>query len=155
MDNSNKNNKLNFSITINAGVEKVYSNMIADKTYREWTAIFNPTSSYEGKWETGHKMLFVGLSETGERGGMVSLIKEARPNEFISIEHIGILAGDKEITDGPDVEAWGGAHENYTFTPVEGGTLISVEMDTTEEYKSYFESTWPNALAKLKEICER
>jgi hypothetical protein len=33
-------------------------------------------------------------------------------------------------------------------------TLLSVEMDVNEQYRSYFEKTWPKALNKLKAICE-
>lgn len=148
-------NKLQFPIYINAPVEKVYNLMLADKTYREWTAIFNPTSSYEGKWETGAKMLFVGVAENGEKGGMVSRIKEARMNEYVCIEHLGLLEGDVEIMDGPKVKDWAGAIETYTFNKVETGTHLVIEMDANDEFKSFFETTFPKALEKLKEICEK
>jgi hypothetical protein len=32
--------------------------------------------------------------------------------------------------------------------------LVSVEVDTEDEYIDYFEKTWPKALEKLKDICE-
>ena len=35
-------------------------------TYKEWTSLFNPTSTYEGSWDKGSKMLFVGVDEKGE-----------------------------------------------------------------------------------------
>ena len=34
--------KLNFKIDINAPKEKVWSTMLEDKTYREWTDSFSP-----------------------------------------------------------------------------------------------------------------
>jgi uncharacterized protein YndB with AHSA1/START domain len=146
--------KLCFEITINAPVEKVYSTMLADATYRQWTAEFNPSSYYEGKWETGAKMLFAGISKEGKKEGMVSRVKEAVANKFISIEHLGLLHGDNEIISGPEVEGWAGALENYTFKPVNGQTVLEVEMDSNEDFKAYFETTWPKALNKLKSICE-
>ncbi|MEN9549258.1 MAG: hypothetical protein RIR12_1849 [Bacteroidota bacterium] len=147
-------NKLQFTVQINAPVEKVYQLMLADKTYREWTAIFNPTSSFEGKWETGAKMLFVGIAENGQKGGMVSRIREAKENEYVCIEHVGILEGDVEIIEGPKVQDWAGALEIYRFHQTEAGTYLVIEMDATAEFKSYFETTYPKALQKLKEICE-
>lgn len=146
---------LHFKITINAPVEKVYQLMISKPTYEEWTKEFNPTSNFEGSWEKGSKILFIGSDEKGNVGGMVSKIKENIPNKFISIEHLGLLHGDKEITSGPEVEGWAGALENYTFTSENGKTILAVDTDSNEEYKAYFEEIWPKALNKLKSICEQ
>lgn len=147
--------KLNFDIVINASPEKVFKDMLADKTYREWTSEFNPSSRFEGSWEKGAKILFVGTSEAGKREGMVARIKEHIPNKYISIEHYGLVNGDEEITTGEEITAWAGSHENYSFNPVPEGTKLSVELDSNEEFKSYFEESWPRALTKLKSICER
>jgi hypothetical protein len=48
--------KKHYKIEINAPVEKVVDVMLglSDKgTYEQWTALFNPTSTYEGSWEKG------------------------------------------------------------------------------------------------------
>jgi len=145
---------LHFEIRINAPVERVYQQMLGEQSFREWTAEFNPTSFYRGSWEKGSKILFVGTDEQGKEGGMVSRIKENIPNEFVSIEHLGILDGENEITSGPAVDGWAGALENYTFRPEADGTLLLVDMDANEQFKTYFENTWPKALQKLKAICE-
>jgi hypothetical protein len=42
--------------------------------YAQWTSLFNPTSTYEGSWDKGNKILFIGVDEKGEKGGMVSRI---------------------------------------------------------------------------------
>jgi hypothetical protein len=146
--------KLNYSIEINAPIAKVYTTMIAKPTYKEWTAAFNPTSDYEGGWNKGDKIYFIGFGEDGKKGGMVSRIAENIPNEFIYIHHLGILDGDKEILDGPEVEGWGDALENYSFSENNGVTTVSVEMDTKEDYVDYFDDTWPKALGILKDLCE-
>lgn len=147
--------KLKFDIVINANPEKVFKDMLADVTYREWTSEFNASSQFEGSWEKGSKILFLGISENGKREGMVATIKENIHNQFISIEHIGLLDGDREITSGAEIEAWAGSHENYIFKPVAEGTHLFIELDSNEEFKGYFEESWPRALAKLKSICER
>jgi uncharacterized protein YndB with AHSA1/START domain len=146
---------INFEISIDAPVEKVYKTMLDDQTYREWTKVFNETSHYKGSWDKGSKILFAGEDKDGNVGGMVSKIRENVPNKFISIEHLGLLQGDKEITSGPELEGWAGALENYTFKTSNGKTIVETDMDSNSDFKDYFSNTWPLALQKLKEICER
>lgn len=146
---------MHYEIHINAPAIKVYKTMIDEKHYNEWTAAFNPTSRFEGSWDKGSKILFLGTDENGKIGGMVSRIEENIPHKFISIEHLGMINEGKEIMTGPEVESWAGAHENYTFSEENGGTRVSVDLDMNEEFKAYFEETWPKALAILKEICEK
>jgi uncharacterized protein YndB with AHSA1/START domain len=150
----NKLEKLHFNISINASAQEVYNKMLDEKSYREWTSEFNPTSNYIGSWDKGSKILFVGTDEKGEKGGMISRIKENIPGKFVSIEHLGILKGDQEILEGPEVDAWKGCLENYTFTESNGQTIVSVDVDSNQEFKNYFSETWPKALQKLKSITE-
>lgn len=145
---------LEFEIDIKAPVEKVYNTMLDDATYRQWTAIFNDTSHYIGKWQKGEKLLFIGTNKDGKKEGMVSRVRELKPNEYVSIEHLGLVDGDKEITSGEQVAGWAGALENYTFVKNGDHTRVLVDMDSNEQFKSYFEETWPKALEKLKEISE-
>ncbi len=146
---------LQFSIGIQAPIEKVYATMIDPPHYAEWTSVFNETSRFEGSWEKGSKIRFLGSDKDGNVGGMVSRIRENIPNEFISIEHLGVISGDQEIISGPEVDGWAGALENYTFRKDNGGTRVLVSMDSNEEFKDYFANTWPKALERLKEICEK
>jgi uncharacterized protein YndB with AHSA1/START domain len=152
---SGKFRALHFEIDINAHPEKVFNTMLDVKYYAEWTTEFNPASHFVGSWEKGSKILFLGTDHNGSIGGMASKIKENIPNRYLSIEHLGIVTEDKEITSGPEVDGWAGAMENYTFTENNGNTLLSVDLDAKEEFMSYFVETWPKALDKLKEICER
>lgn len=146
--------RLHFETEINAQSEKVFRLMLEDKTYRKWSKIFNPTSRFEGSWKKGSKIIFLGTDEKGNQGGMISRIKDNIPNRFISIEHVGIIANGNEIFNGPDVEKWADGLENYTFDEKNGKTMLSVDTDTTPEYKNFFEETWPKALKIIKEICE-
>ncbi|MBK8243584.1 MAG: SRPBCC domain-containing protein [Saprospiraceae bacterium] len=150
--------KLQFKVSINAPVSKIYDIMLGisnKSTYEQWTAIFNPTSSYEGNWDKGNKILFIGVDEKGEKGGMVSKIVENIPNQFVSIQHYGLVKGDKEITEGPEVEKWANGFENYTFEVNNESTTLIVDLDTTEDFESFMNETYPNALEKLKELCEQ
>ncbi len=150
--------KMQFSTTINAPVGEVYDKMLGKETFKQWTAVFNPTSDFEGggvegSWDKGSKILFVGTNEQGKREGMVGYIRENTPNQYVSIEYVGILDGDNELTEGPIAEAWQG-FENYTFEGSDGSTTVTVDIDVNDEMVDYFKETYPKALEKLKEICE-
>ena len=98
--------KLQFSIKVNAHVSNVYEAMLGlenKSTYEQWTSQFNPTSTYDGNWNKGSKILFVGTDEKGEKGGMVSEVVENIPDQYVSVRHYGLVKDDKEITDGPEV----------------------------------------------------
>jgi hypothetical protein len=124
-------------------------------TYEQWTAMFNPTSTFEGNWDKGSKMLFVGVDGKGEKGGMVSEIVENILNEYVSIRHYGLVKANAEITTGPEVEKWANGFENYTFQENNGVTTITIELvGLTEDLTGYMNDNWPRALDKLKEICE-
>jgi len=151
-------NKLQFTASINAPVTKVYDFMLgisSKSTYEQWTSLFNPTSTYEGNWDKGNKILFLGVDDQGEKGGMVSKIAENIPNQFISIQHCGLFKAGKEITEGPEVEKWANGFENYTFEENNGTTTITVDLDTTEDFLDYMNESYPKALDKLKELCEK
>jgi len=152
---SEKKGKMHFEINIEAKAEKVFQYMLDDKKYSEWTSVFNPSSHYIGSWEKGSKILFLGTDSDGRTGGMVSRIKENIQDRFLSIEHYGVIKDGSEIFCGPEVDQWAGALENYTFTGAEGTTLLKIDVDVHEDYISYFAATWPEALKKLKEICEK
>jgi len=150
--------KLKFTVSIKASANKVFDVMLGisnKSTYEQWTALFNPTSTYEGSWEKGSKILFVGTDDKGEKGGLVSEISEYIPNQFVSIRHYGLVKANEEITQGPDVEKWANGNENYSFVENNGITTVTVELDTTEEFLDHMRQTYPKALDKLKEICEK
>lgn len=145
--------KITFTTIINAPREKVWKTMLEKDTYEEWTVPFHEGSTYEGSWEEGSEMNFIGPSEDGGVGGMYAVIAVNRPHEFVSIKHLGeIKNGEK--SPWPVVEGQEG-YENYAFKDVEGGTEVMVELTVPTEWKDTFNDMWPKALAKLKEIAER
>ena len=139
--------KLTFEIDIAAPAEKVWRTMLEKGTYEQWTAVFSPGSTYEGSWEEGSEIRFLGP----EGGGMIAEIAENRPQEFISIRHLGMIENGQPSEQGKD---WFPTYENYTFTEADGGTHGLVEVDMAKEYEEMFTEMWPQALKTLKEICE-
>lgn len=147
--------QVHFEQFIQASPEKVYQTLIHKDSYPQWTSIFNASSRFEGSWDKGSKMLFLGEDKDGKVGGMVSRIAENIPSCFVSIEHRGMLLNGEEITQGEMVEDWVGSLENYTFQAKDGGTLLLVDLHSTHEMKDYFKDMFPKALLKLKEITEK
>lgn len=149
--------KIEFTVKIKSPVNKVFDLMlgISNKSnYEQWTALFNPTSTYEGNWNKGSKMLFVGFDEKGEKSGIVSEIFDNISNQYVSIRHYGLVKSNIEITTGPEVEKWANGFENYSFEEKNGVTEVKVELDLTEDFFDYMNETYPKALNKLKELCE-
>ena len=148
--------KLYFSIHIYAPAEKVWNTMLDDVPYREWTSVFNPGSYYEGSWEKGSKILFLGAGKDGKLGGMVSRIADSRPYEYLSIRHLGIIEDGVEDTTSEEAKKWNvHAYENYTFSEKGGGTELLVDVDVDDEHVGMFNRLWPEALQKLKELAEK
>ncbi|MEZ4210962.1 MAG: SRPBCC domain-containing protein [Candidatus Paceibacterota bacterium] len=149
--------KLQFKINIEASKEKVWDTMLEDATYREWTSVFSPGSYYKGDWSAGSKILFLGPDpRTGEEGGMVSMVSENKPYEFISLKHIGFVQNGIEDTESEMAKTWAdSSFENYTFNEKDGKTELVIDLNVTDELAGEFERMWPDALKKLKEISER
>ena len=143
--------KQTFKVSINADRKKVWNTLWNDKTYREWTSAFSEGSHAETDWKKGSKVLFL----NAENEGMVSTIADNRPNEFMSIKHLGIVKKGVEDFDSEETRKWAGGLENYSLKEDGGKTQLVVDMDIIDEYKDYFMNTWPKALEKVKEIAEK
>jgi hypothetical protein len=145
-----------YAITINAPREKVWKTMLDDATFREWASAFNPGTYFEGSWDQGSELRFLGPDpETGKIAGMFARIHENRPYEFVSIEHLGLIQDGKVDTTSEFATQWAPAYENYTFQDKEGGTEVLVDIDVLEDYLPFYEEAWPKALQNLKALAER
>jgi uncharacterized protein YndB with AHSA1/START domain len=139
-----------WSITIGASKPKIWRTLWDDATYRQWTSPFSEGSYAVTDWQEGSKVLFLG--EDG--GGLVGRIAEHRPNEFLSIEHLGEVKNGIEDTSSEAINAWAGAKENYTLSGVDGAVTLKVDLDLTEQHEAMFDEIWPKALAKVRELAE-
>lgn len=145
---------LEFVKTINAPREKVWNALWEDANYREWTSAFAEGSHAVTDWKQGSKILF--LDAKGE--GMVSEVADIRPNEFMSIRHLGIVKDGVEDTSSPESGEWSGGYENYLLQTEDGQTKLTVTMEAVsipKDFIAYFQNTWPKALDKLKQVAER
>lgn len=142
--------KQEFKILINASPKKVWNVLWGNESYQQWTSVFSETSTVETDWKEGSKILFL----DGKGQGMVSIIAEKRPEQFMSFKHIGVVNNGVEDFDSPQTKEWAGALENYTLRQENDKTELIIDIDITEEYKDYFIKTWPKALEKVKELAE-
>jgi hypothetical protein len=143
--------KQEFRIAIDAPREKVWNTLWGKTSYPAWTSVFAEGSHVETDWKKGSKALFL----DGKNEGMVSTIAENKPNEFMSIKHLGIIKKGVEDLESEKTKEWAGALENYTLKTVNEKTELTVDMDVTDEFKDYFQEAWPKALDKLKELAEK
>jgi hypothetical protein len=129
--------------------------MLEDRSYREWTRPFRDGSYYEGSWKKGSEIRFLAPTDDGGEAGMISRIKENIPHEFISIEHIGLIANGEIDTTSDEVKKWAPSFENYTFIENNGATEVLIDAQVDDEYVSLLDDMWPKALKALKSMCER
>lgn len=147
--------RLHFTVSIQAPVEKVWKAMLEDKTFREWTTAFMPGSHFVGSWDEGSKIQFLAADERGSLSGMTSQIKKNNLHKFVSIQHLGIVKDGQEDTTSEEAKKWVGL-ENYTFSETNGQTTVTVDVDVADEegFDEYMSDAWPKALNDLKKIAE-
>lgn len=145
--------KLEYNIQIDANKQKVWNTMLAPDTYKQWTNVSWPGSTYEGKWEKNEDLRFVSAEQGG---GTLATLTEFRPHEYLLAEHVAILLADgSEDRTSEAAKGWVGTTESYTFQESNGKTNLKVEIKTAPEWADMFDEGWPKALDKLKEICEQ
>lgn len=137
---------LKFNIEINASREKVWAALWEDDSYREWTAVFTPGSYAKSDWQEGSRIDF--LNPSGN--GIFAIIDKKISNTQMTFKHQGELKNGEEITG-----EWTGALESYFLADHNGGTLLSAEMNSTEDFQQYFKDIFPKAMKALKQIAER
>ena len=145
--------KLHFTIRVDAPVHTVWSTMLDESTYREWTRAFREGSHYVGSWAEGSTIRFLS-PQGGGSAGLLATVVENRPDEFISLEIRGEVSNGIDDTTSAHARRFAGAHEDYSFSESDGVTTLVVEVDTDEEFTAMFAADWPRALARLAELAE-
>lgn len=146
---------LHFSTTIDAPADVVWETMLTDATYRQWASVFHPGSYFEGSWLPGSEIRFLGDNDDNQPiGGMVGVVLEHRPHEFVSIEYTGLILNGDVDTESEYAQMFKGTHENYTFTEADGVTTLTVDLDVDEDDADMFAEMWPKALDKLTALSE-
>jgi uncharacterized protein YndB with AHSA1/START domain len=144
--------KLQFDTSINAPKQRVWEILWGKTTYPKWTAVFAEGSDVETDWQEGSKTIF----HDGKGSGMLSTIDRRVDNELMSIKHLGMVKDGKEILEGPEVDPWKGALEQYFLKENNGSTDLHVELDSGEDesMNNYFMEKFPLALEQVKNLAE-
>lgn len=144
--------KLEFKTKIAASAEEVWKIMLDPVTYKKWTNVSWPGSTYKGKWKLGEEIRFEG--EGG--GGTMAKINEFRPYEYLLAEHVAVINADGSLDRESEIaKGWIGTTESYTFTEKNGQTELKVEMQTSPGWEKMFNDGWSDALKELKRLCEK
>lgn len=144
--------KLQFHADINAPKERVWEILWGKTTYPKWTAVFAEGSDVETDWQEGSRAIF----GDGKGTGMIANIARRVNNELMSIQHIGMLKDGKEILEGPEIDSWKGAVEEYRLLENNGTTSLDVSLDAgnDENMNNYFNEKFPLALNEVKAMAE-
>ena len=141
---------LHFTALVHAPRRVVWDTMLGPETYREWTSEFAPGSYFDGSWNQGERIRF----PVPDGSGMISVIAENRPHEFLSIRHLGTIKGGVEDTESDEVKAWAQCFERYTLSDAGSSTELGIAVDVPPAFEQFMDDTWPRALARLKALCE-
>ncbi len=142
--------KLKFSKEIGAPKETVWKALWDGSNYGKWTSVFAPGSKAISDWKEGSTILFL----DGKGNGMYSKIVELIPNRTVSFRHLGIVKNGNEMEETDDSKSWTGCEERYILKETDGKTKLDVTLDSTLEFKDYFQKTFPKALKVVKQISE-
>lgn len=86
---------------------------------------------------------------------MYSKIKTRVEYENLTFEHLGELNHFQELPIDEATKEWTGALEAYQLKTKGDKTVLTVRVDVAEMYIDFMKSTFPKALAKLKELSEK
>jgi len=136
---------LKFEITIDAAPEKVWSVLWDEFSYRQWTSAFHEGSFYIGTLEEDSKVQFL----DPDNNGMFSRVVKNIPQKEMVFLHLGeIYSGIETPMD------WGDATESYFLEETDYSTKLRLEINTSEEFKNFFEEKIPMAIQNVKHLSE-
>jgi len=146
--------KVQFSTRINAPVHTVWTTMLEDASYREWTRSFQEGSFFDGSWTVHSTIRFLAPDKHGVLSGLVGRVVEKRTDEFVAVEYLGQVVDGADDTESELARSMAGMRESYAFVEENGVTTVTVEQDTVPEMRAMLEESWPKSLAALKELAE-
>lgn len=140
--------EIQFQIEIHASKDKVWDTLWRDETFRNWASVIDPETYMVGELKEGSEVQFI----SAQGGyGVTSLVEKLIPDEFLLLRH---QADTQDNGEREREKEWTGGTESYTLTEVAGVTTLTVAFDIPSTQKEYFESTYPKALARIKELAE-
>jgi hypothetical protein len=137
-----------FSISIHASRERVWKTLWEDKTYRDWANFIDEGTYMVGELKAGNEVQFIS-SSSGY--GVTSYVESLIPNVFVKLRH---MADTKDMGNQNRENEWTGGTESYSLTDADGITTLTAEMDLPPELVELFQTIFPKALERVKELAE-
>lgn len=140
--------ELLFSIIIKAPKEKVWNTLWDDNTFRNWASIIDEGSYMVGELREGNKVQFIS-SVSGY--GVTSRIEKYIPFEFVLFH---FMTDTMERGTQERVNEWTGGKESYVLVETDGVTTLTVKTDVPREQEETFNTRFPRALERVKNLSE-
>ena len=143
--------RLQFSININANKATIWKVLWDDASYRDWTSEFIAGSHAvtEG-WKEGSKVWFL----SPDQHGIYSIIEKHMPNETMSFKHIGNVKDGQEQALDDETKKWSGSMEIYRLAIDREGCVLTVEIDTQDDYVDSVTKVFQKALERVRVLSE-
>ncbi|MGE4316716.1 SRPBCC family protein [Acinetobacter sp.] len=142
--------KLSYEILIAATAQKVWQVLWEPESYSQWTYYFSPGSIIRSDWKVNGKTLFL----DADNNGMVATIEQLEELKVVIFKHLGMLRKGVEDLHSEEVKKWKGALEKYVLEQVDGKTRLSVEVDTSQEYREMMENGFKKGFEIVKQLAE-
>ena len=137
--------KLEFSVDINATADKVWQVLFEKDNNGVWLAALDEGTTFEGTWAEGSIMKFL----DDKNNGMYNLVEKYVLHRELKMKHLGW------IVDGQlNPMNWENSYVRYLLVTNEDGTLIKGEINSLDEFVSFFESKYPKNFLNIKELAE-
>lgn len=140
--------EMQFVIEIHVSKEKVWDTLWQDKTLRDWAGIIDPGTYMVGELKEGNEVQWI----SAENGyGVTSLVEKLIPGEYLLLLH---QADTQDSGERERAKEWTGGAESYTLKENDDITTLTAEFDVPEDMEDYFNTAYPKALQRVKELAE-
>jgi len=134
-----------FEQQINANREKVWEVLFTQDSYQKWSSAMNEGTYFEGDWSEGSTMNFLDQSNNG----MYNLVEKNNFPQELSMKHLGWIIDGK-----PEPQNWEDSTVTYFLEPNENGTLLTVKVNSLDEFVDFFRTKYPKNLELIKQLSE-
>lgn len=137
--------RLNFEVNINSTAEKIWDVLWNPNKVNDWLRIFDPTTVVVGNMEEGENIRFMNENISG----MNSIVKSKVANKQMIFHHIGMIENGQP-SEKEEYKIWENAMEGYIITETEGGCIVNIFVETTEDHIDYFNTSFNKVLNFIK-----
>ena len=135
-----------FKIAIKTEPKIVWEVLFTQDSQQKWSSALSEGTYFEGNWEEDSIMTFLDQ----ENNGMYNLVLKNIPSSELKMKYLGWIING-ELNPQP----WEDSTVTYVLEPNEAGTLLTVQVNSLDEFVAFFNSKYPQNLEKIKELSEQ